>query len=194
VDRLLQGKEPGGLRRTPERETVIETPDVAPATADRAPAAHRTTRIYPYALSPDSVDRVIRDLGITARTVSRPEHADMIVALRARGDDQRLQRIVRATGIPVHAIKKNSTAQIRHALRDVFHVVHGMEDADVQEAVREAEDAVQRVIAEGVEVTLSPRRPALRKIQHRIVARHHLDARSEGREPQRHLIVLPVTA
>jgi hypothetical protein len=195
VDRLLQGKEPGGLRRTPERETPIETTEVAPAAPERVPAAgQRATRIYPYALSPDSVERVIRDLGVTARTVSRPEHADMIVALRGRGDDLRLQRIARATGVPVHAIKKNSTAQIRHALRDVFHVMHGVEDAEVQDAVREAEDAVQRVIAEGVEVTLTPRRPALRKIQHRIVARHHLDARSEGREPRRHLVVLPVTA
>ncbi|MEW6467228.1 MAG: AAA family ATPase, partial [Pseudomonadota bacterium] len=40
-----------------------------------------TVRIYPYAISRDQVERVLRDLRLDARTVPHPDAADMIVAL-----------------------------------------------------------------------------------------------------------------
>jgi predicted RNA-binding protein Jag len=149
------------------------------------------TRIYPYALSRDLLERVIRDLRLEARTVSRPEQADMIVALRSRGDDRRLQRIIGATDLPLHLVKSNTTAQLRRLLQTLFHVMQGVEDAEVRAAVAEVEHAIQRVLAEGVEIALAPRRPMVRKLQHRLVARYHLEAESRGREPLRHLVIQP---
>jgi hypothetical protein len=193
VDLVLQGQEPGGLRRTPGQETPLQTPDsssMPPRPAQSVPT-DRLARIFPYALNPDLVERVIRDLRIKARVVHRPEHADIILALRAREEDQRLGRMLRATGASLHAVKKSSTAQIRNALRNVFHVLHGIDEAEVGAAVRDAEDAVRRVIDEGSVVALPPRSATLRKLQHRIAARHDLEARSEGRESARHLVIGP---
>jgi hypothetical protein len=153
--------------------------------------AGRTARIHPYGLSRDSLERVIRDLRLDARTVNRPESADLIVALRSRAEDARLQRALASRPVPVHVVKRNTTAQIRHLLQNLFHVLHGWDDEEVDEAVREAEVAVQRALLEGVPVELAPRSPTLRQLQHRVVARHHLLAESVGREPRRHLVIRP---
>ncbi len=44
---------------------------------------------------------------------------------------------------------------------------------------------------EGIAVALSPRTASLRRLQHRIVSRHHLVAESHGSEPLRHLVIHP---
>jgi hypothetical protein len=99
--------------------------------------------------------------------------------------------LAQGAGVPVHLVKKNTTAQLRLLLQNVFYVFQGMGDDEVSDAVRAAEQAIRRVNEEGVAVELAPCRPALRKLQHRLAARHHLLAESVGSEPQRHLVIYP---
>lgn len=195
VDKLLRSGISSGLRRRaldavpggPEEPgTAPERPPFRPA-----PDRRRPTAIYPYAISRDSVERVLRDLRLNARTVARPERADMVLALRSRADDARLKRILDTTGVPLHMVKKNSTAQIRRLLEGVFNVLAGVEEAEVEDAVREAEAAVRRVLDHGEAEELAPRPPALRSLQHRVVARYRLNAESRGSEPERHLVIFP---
>jgi stage III sporulation protein SpoIIIAA len=200
VDAILSGIQPKGIYRrgsvaaqgaipASESEPAEEiAQDVLFVRSDQ----QRPVRIYAYALSRDSVERVIRDLHLEARTVRYPDQADLVVTLRAREDDASLQRIVQAAHLPVHAVKKNTTAQIRQLLRSLFHIVSGDKQDEVGEMVRETERAVQQVKAEGVMAELSPRSAALRQMQHRIVTRHGLIAESIGREPHRHLVIYPV--
>jgi stage III sporulation protein SpoIIIAA len=195
VDNLLRGLPSGAVRRTAcGPKTAVEPP---PETIEKmAPALsagdlRRTIRIYPYAVSRDLVERVIRDLDIDARVISRPERADLIIALRSRETDGRLQRITQSSGVPLHIIKKNSTAQIRHLLRDLFNVMPGVDENETEIAVRETEEGIRRAMQEGVAVELMPRPSALRRLQHRIASRHHLVAESIGKEPRRHLIIYP---
>lgn len=197
VDELLRGVIPGGERRRRgeagalEIETASPHSPAPPREAESGTAGEGTTRIYPYALSRDSVDRVIRDLRLDARTVGRPEQATMVLALRSRTGDQRLQRILQVTGLPMHLIKKNTTAQIRHLLQELFHLFAGMDDFEAREALQEAEAAIRQVMREGGKVDLAPRRSALRRLQHKLVVRHRLVAESSGSEPQRHLTIFP---
>jgi stage III sporulation protein SpoIIIAA len=192
VDNLLRGRDPGGLRRTPQGEEPFVTEEPLPRPAVPQPGLPEgLVRIYPYALSRDSVERVIRDLRLEARTVPHPEQASMIVTLRARADDPRLRRIVEATSLPVYEVKKNTTAQIRRLLQGVFNVLHSVDEDEVKEAVSEAEEAVQRVLEQGVIAELAPRPASLRKLQHRVIMGHFLVAESVGCEPQRHLVVYP---
>ncbi len=197
VDRLLRGRSAAGVRRTAAGEIPVE-PDVGqrpepdeilgPLSLNDV---RGTVRIYPYAISRDSLERVIRDLRLDARTVNKPEHAHLIVALRARADDARLRRIVQATGLPVHAVKKNSTAQMRRLLQNLFNMIHGMEEEEVDSAVRETEAGLRRALEEGVIVELAPRPASLRQLQHRVASRHHVAAESVGSEPKRHLVIYP---
>ncbi|HYE35892.1 R3H domain-containing nucleic acid-binding protein [Methylocaldum sp.] len=199
VDAILSGIQPKGVHRRGSTDTA------APALATESDSARerphqallvrsdqRPVRIYAYALSRDSVERVIRDLHLDARTVKYPDQADLVISLRAREDDPSLQRIVQAARVPVHAVKKNSTAQIRQLLRGLFNIAPGDNQDEVGDMVRETERAVRQVKAEGVVAELAPRSAALRQMQHRIVTRHGLVAESIGLEPHRHLVIYPV--
>ncbi len=197
VDALLRGADARGERRRRKDGGHIEAEVPVATTPPRtrapvSPPHAGPVRIYPYAVSRDSLDRVIRDLGLHAWIARRAEQADLIVALRSRGDDPRLHRLVQATGAPVHLIKRNTTAQMRHTLQDVFHVLEGVDEDAVSAAVQEAEQGVRHVLDAGVAVELAPRPPALRKLQHRVVVRHQLVAQSAGREPHRHLVIFPM--
>jgi stage III sporulation protein SpoIIIAA len=197
VDAVLRGDDPRGERRV-RGEGGAVTKEEAPPAARPRPTAQAASherrgprRIYPYALSRDSLERVLRDLGVDARAVSRPEQADVILALKSRGRDARLERLVAETGAELHWIKRNSTAPMRRALQSVFHVVGGVDDEEAADAVEEAEEAAERVLRDGTAVELTPRRSSLRKLQHLVASRHHLPAESIGREPGRRLVIHP---
>lgn len=199
VDDLLRGAPPGGMRRTPAGEQAIEPPP-RPHAAARPSDPGRplstsdlrgTVRIYPHAFGRDILERVIRDLQIDARVVNRPERAQLIITLRSRAGDARLQRIAQNSGATIHAVKKNSTAQLRHLLRDAFNLMPGFDEREAQTAVKETEEGIRRALSEGVSVALGPRPASLRRLQHRVVSRHHLIAESTGSEPRRHLVIHP---
>jgi len=197
VDSLLMGRSVRGTRRTPGAAAATPVPPPPPepeAPPLEAEDFKRTIRIYPYALSRDSVERVVRDLRIDAKTVPRPEKADFVIALRSRSEDRRLKGILEATGAPLHLIKKNTTAQIRRLLEREFHVLKGIEDEAINRALEEAKAAVTKAKTEGIDVGLAPQPPALRDLQQRFITRHHLVAESTGSEPRRHLVVHPVAA
>jgi hypothetical protein len=200
VDAILRGLPPNGQPRgagnipseAPPRPSPRSQPPEPPLpkpTPERG--GERLVRIYPYAISRDLVEKVIRDLRLNARTVPRAEQADLALALRARAADPRLSRLLEATSIPLHQVKRNSTAQIRHVLRDLFNIVPGLEEEAVDEAAREAEHAAQRVLTQGIVVELAPRSAPIRRMQHRIATRHRLLAESAGSEPERHLVLHP---
>ncbi|QRK08701.1 AAA family ATPase [Archangium violaceum] len=221
VDRLLAGENVGGERRqlVGGQVEVKEEPEaVAPLPArptrpgrpaptgeapvrEGAPTPRRepglrqgTTRVYAHAASRDLLERVLRDLGADARVVGRLENADVVLTLRSRANDPKLRKVSEKTGARVLAIKRNSSSEMRRVLRDVFLIAEGVDEDQIREAVAEAEHAIQRVLSEGVVVPLAPRPPRLRKLQHRLVSRYHLETVSHGSEPQRHLIIYPLGA
>jgi stage III sporulation protein SpoIIIAA len=197
VDRLLRSEEPGGVRRTPQGETVltdsgsdteehIETPSAFSVNEIKG-----TVRIYPYAINRDSVERVIRSMRLDAVVTNKPDRSHLIIALRSRAEDNRLKRIIQSSGLPLYIVKKNTTAQINRVLRNAFNLIHGSDEDEINAVVRETENAVRRVLDEGVTVELPPRPAALRQLQHRIASRHRVIAESQGSEPQRHLVIFP---
>jgi stage III sporulation protein SpoIIIAA len=209
VDRLLAGLEVGGERRRLDGgEVKVEAvaQSTAPLPAPRAKAAPAApaaaapapyqgpTRLYAHAVSRDLLERVLRELKVDARVVGRLESADLILTLRSRANDPKMRRAVERTGARVEVVKRNSSAELRRVLRGAFMVVEGMDEDQVREAVSEAEHAIQRVLSEGVVVPLAPRPPRLRKLQHRLVSRYHLETVSMGSEPVRHLVIYPLGA
>ena len=196
VDTLLRGSAPRGERREQGADGQIHVQPTAgeserpplPTAAGAAPRG--PARIYPYALSRDLLERVIRSLRLNARTVGGPEQADLVVALRARSDDLRLRRIMEGSGASLHFIKRNTANEMRRLLERTFHVLEGIEgEEELHEMVAETEAAIELALAERVEVSLTPRPPALRRMQHRIIAGRGLLAESSGKEPRRHLVI-----
>jgi len=149
-------------------------------------------RVYPHGLNREILERAGRDLGLDIRIVSRVESADLIIALRSRAEDLGLKKITRLSDAPIHFIKRNTTAEMRRLLQRTFSLVQGLDDEEVREAVEETEQAARMALEQGIEVALLPRRPALRKVQHRYISSLGLVAQSVGREPDRHLVIYPV--
>ncbi|MBN1209799.1 MAG: AAA family ATPase [Myxococcaceae bacterium] len=204
VDRLLAGREVGGERRRLDGgevrvEAVPQSTAPLPAPRSKAgPAApaqpQGPTRLYAHAVSRELLERVLRELKVDARVVGRLESADLILTLRSRANDPKMRRAVERTGARVEVVKRNSSAELRRVLRGAFLLMEGVDEDLVREAVAEAEHAIQRVLSEGVSVPLAPRPPRLRKLQHRLVTRYHLETVSQGSEPVRHLIIYPLGA
>ncbi len=197
VDRLLAGEPVGGERRTKDgqRVAVEELPPEPEPPIARVEGLPEPTpeprRVYLHAVSRDVFERVTRDLRLDLHVVRQPSMADVILALRGRANDPKVRRGLERTGKSIFTVKRNSSAEIRRILRHVFPTAEGHDAEEVREAVAEAEHAMRRVMAENVSVPLAPRPPALRRLQHRLVARYHLDATSIGSEPLRHLVILP---
>jgi nucleoside-triphosphatase THEP1 len=197
VDKLLRGLPPGGEHREQAATGHIhvrprdEEPQGLQNARSEGPDQRGPTRVYPYALSRDLLERVIRSLGLNARTVGGPEQADLVLALRSRGDDLRLKRMMEGSDASLHYIKRNTANEMRRLLERTFHVLEGIEGDELQEMIQETEAAIELVLAEHLEVALTPRRPALRKLQHRLIASRSLLAESVGKEPKRHLVISP---
>jgi stage III sporulation protein SpoIIIAA len=197
VDTLLRGILPRGERREQSGDGQIhvrvqeEGHKRAPLPPEEGAPRRGPARIYPYALSRDLLERVIRGLGLNARTVGGPEQADLVLALRSRSDDLRLRRMMQGSGASLHFIKRNTANEMRRLLERTFHILEGVEGEELHEMLAETEEAIRRVLAEREEVELAPRRPALRKMQHRIIAGRGLLAQSTGKEPKRRLVIRP---
>lgn len=205
VDTILRGYQPAGEKRTMTEDGVIEVKTFQPETAlprskrQEMPAPERlppipsgTVRIYPHGVNREILERAGRDLDLDIRIASRAESADLIFALRTRAEDMGLRKITRLSDAPLHYIKRNTTAEIRRLLQKIFNLVPGVDEDEVREAVEETEAAVTKAKEEGVEVALAPRRPSVRKVQHRYISSLGLVAQSVGREPERHLVIYPV--
>ncbi len=198
VDRTLAGNEVRGERRKRGEQGRVEVEEVRFATApipapapEPVPGRRGPTRIYAHAVSRDLVERVLRDLPVEARVVDRPERAEVILAMKSRSGDPRIRRALEGGRAVVHAVKRNSSSELRRVLRNALFVMEGTEKERVREAVLEAEHAIQRVLGENVAVPLAPRPSGLRRLQHRMVSRYHLAAESIGSEPRRHLVIYP---
>ncbi|HEX9080446.1 MAG TPA: R3H domain-containing nucleic acid-binding protein [Desulfuromonadaceae bacterium] len=197
VDALLRGYPLPGEYRERAANGQVHVREQEPGGSPHSPARPEPerregqVRIYPYALSRDILERVIRSYHLDARTAGGPEQADLVLALRSRSDDLRLRRITEGSNAQLHFIKRNTANEMRRFIERVFHVLEGQEADEAAEIADEVEAAVKRVLEEGVEVALAPRPPALRKLEHRFVSAHGLLARSCGREPHRYLVIHP---
>lgn len=197
VDAILRGFSVPGEHREQAANGQIHVREIEPepsaafAPTQVQPQREGPLRIYPYALSRDLLERVIRSLHLDARSVGDPEQADLVIALRSRGEDLRLKRMIAGSSAQLHFIKRNTANEMRRLIERVFHLLEDEADDEAAGLVEEIETALEKVNREGVEVALSPRPPLLRKMQHRIISGQGFMAQSSGREPDRHLVIYP---
>jgi len=140
-------------------------------------------RIYPYAVSKNRLERAIQDLKVSARVVRNLDEADLILTLK--GHDRRTTlKMKNSSTAVIYTIKSNTIKQITEFLREYFRIPA----LDLEElALKEVEDAVEKVIKNSLPVEITPQNSYIRKLQHKLVEKHHLRSRSTGVEPNRRL-------
>ncbi len=192
VDALLAGKPVGGERRV-RRDGKVEitaAPErsLPPPGAEASRDANAPLKVYVHGVGKPIIDRVMR--GVDVRVVGKPELADAVFVLRSKADEPRIRKVTGKPGVAIHLLKRATGAELRRALRSALVEVAG-EPAEVKEALSEAEHAIERALNEAAAVHLAPRPPRLRKLQHELAERFHLETRSEGDGPLRHLVLYP---
>jgi len=89
-----------------------------------------------------------------------------------------------ADGIPIQVLKSNTITQIKNALSRMYQ----LDTPDPTEsALQETLEGISRAKTTNSMVELSPQNAYVRRLQHQLVERHELTARSTGKEPNRRL-------
>ena len=142
-----------------------------------------TVRVFPYGVSRSKIERAIQNLRVPAVVVRKWDDADVVLTLKAleRRDNGKLRDIA-SQNVPIYSIKTNTTAQIQSCLRD-FYDLPSTDDEEL--AMREAEEAVYKVMLHHKPVELSPQTSYIRRLQHQLAEKYHVQSRSTGSEPNR---------
>ena len=146
--------------------------------------------IYPYGVSKDRLVRAINDLHVPATIARTPKDADVVLTLKAQEKRQpRTLKNLEEEGLEVSVLRSNTVSQMKLFLQQAF----GLEDQQSaeDEALHEAEQAVDRVMSFGKPVELSPQNSHVRRLQHLIVEQHGLGSQSRGEVPWRRVVVMP---
>jgi stage III sporulation protein SpoIIIAA len=145
----------------------------------------RTVRIYPYGVSRSRLERAIRELRVPAAIAKTWQDSDAVVALKAhyRREPGRLREAIDHNK-PTFVVRSNTQVQIEAVLRQMFDL---NSESEENGALREAEEAIARVMESGQAVELMPQNAYIRRLQHQLVEQYNLTSASIGTEPQRRI-------
>ena len=164
------------------------------------PAASKTTpktvRIFPYGVSRSRLDRAIIESRVPAYVARDIGDADAVLALKAtyKREPGKMREAAQKK-LPVYVVRSNTYAQIANTIREIFGLaaIPESEEDTLENALLEAQDAIERVKASNEIAELAPANSYTRRMQHQIVERHQLFSESVGVEPQRRVRILPVS-
>jgi len=131
------------------------------------------------------VEKALQELRVPATIVKEPAQADAILTLEANARGASDEG---APGIPVEIVSSNTYGQILESLRKLFTTA---DSAREEFALREVEEAMQRVAEGNRSIELLPQNSYIRRLQHEAIARHNLRSTSVGKEPRRRVMILP---
>ncbi|WP_218079554.1 R3H domain-containing nucleic acid-binding protein [Anthocerotibacter panamensis] len=168
-----------------------------------------TLNIYPYGVSRNDLEQIIRHYSFPVHLTKDIDDADVVLALRTHlRDKAKICAVAQNRQIPIHTVKTNSVPYITRALRRLLQIDEpaGGENLDLNmllngdsedelEALEEARLAVEQiVIPKGQTVELLPRSPNIRRMQHELIEHYQLRSKSFGDEPNRRLRIYPERA
>ncbi len=142
--------------------------------------------VFPYGVSRNKIERAIANLNVNASIARKWDEADVVLTLKSleRKESEKLKSIA-AENVPIYSIKTNTTAQVMHALKDLF----ALPSIDAEEiALREASEAIYKVLLDSKPVELTPQTSYVRRMQHQLAEQHRVMSRSTGMEPNRRVL------
>lgn len=198
VDKMLRGIPPRPeirVRNVKGEVEVVQGTDTPPLPPTEAKIGSHTleiaeshpmpaiVKIFPYGVSRNRLERAIRELRVPGYISKELGEANAVIALKAH-ERKNVAMIaeVRRRGLPLYVIKSNTYAQIAGVIRDIFHLGESDEEAT---AIKDAEEAISRVLETGEPQELSPQTSYLRRLQHQLAEKYQLTSESIGTEPFR---------
>ena len=176
------GKNANGATRQ-EQAGVIETS--GQLSMETGEAKRKPVSIYPYGVGQNRLRSAAKTLRVPVQLVDTLGAADVVMTLK-NYYRQQPQPVVDAErrNIPIYILRSNTVTQMEQCLADIFHLSNDPVDA-FAEAMREAQDAVQRVLNGAGVAELRPQVATIRSQQHQLARAANLVSHSYGREPSR---------
>jgi stage III sporulation protein SpoIIIAA len=166
------------------------------------PVGEEEFRVFLYGVSKSYLDRILERLNLhQIRTTKNVYDANAVIAIKANArPGSKILKLAQDYEVPVFYAKTNTMPQIQRALREALdgdagafagQISHTPFEDEMEQALREAQEAIDTVQSEDIAVELAPRRSYIRRIQHELVEKHMMTSVSIGDEPNRRLKVLP---
>ena len=167
-----------------ELKTLSPAPRPVLAPAPASLPSTRFSRIYPFGVNRSRLEDAVRKLKLPVTLVNSFTEAEVVLTTKTyyRKRPQAL-RAAEAEGVPIFVLRRSSVSQIEQYLMSIF----GLEKpaGTINVAIKEAQDAVDRISAGEADIELSPQSSFIRRLQHQIAERSNLLSRSKGNEPTR---------
>ena len=175
------------LRPTPKSRDDLEESDLE-VQADRPTSM---IHILPYGVNKDKVRQAARAAKAPVEVVGDLSAADLLLTTKNfyRRRTQALNE-AESMGKPVYVLRKNTAAQIHQFLLALDRSSGRMVSQDsVKQAVKEAEEAAERLDGGEHRADLSPQVAYIRRLQHQFAEQRGLASSSSGREPSRRVVL-----
>lgn len=146
---------------------------------------NRTVRIFPYGIGQNRLRSAAKSLNVSIDIVDDLHMADIVMTLKNyyRQQPQPIADAERRQ-IPIYILRSNTANQMEQCLVDVFQVPSEPVDLFTQ-AMRETQEAIQRILNGADTVELRPQAATIRSQQHQLARAANLISHSYGREPHR---------
>ena len=181
-----------GSRRPVEISEIDEIDEIEELQEDIEPSGdpQRSTtmrRIYSYGVGLNKLRSTALRMGVPVQFVDDLRRTDVVVTLKSYYR-KRPALIMEAEerSLPVYVLRSNTQIQMEGFLADLFGVTPQSGDS-LDLAMREAQEAIRRVLSGAPSIDLNPQPPAVRRQQHMAVRSANLVSHSYGRDPQRHV-------
>ena len=173
-------------RRRAERAAQMTgslDPAAEAGNGDRKPKA---VRVFPYGIGQNRLRTAAQNLKVSVEVVKELRDADIVMTLK-NYFRQKPQPIADAQrrNVPVYVLRSNTVTQMEQYLLDVFQLRRDDPDLVFDSAMRETQNAIQRLLKGEKSVELSPQAASIRSQQHQLARTANLISHSYGREPHR---------
>ena len=149
----------------------------------------KTAKVYPFGVARNRLINASKSLRVPIYLVDSLGEADVLVTTK-QFYRRRTKVIVDAErkGTPIYVLRANTVAQMESFLADYFRLSEVKDDA-FERAMRETEEAINRVLEGMPSVELSPQQSAIRRYQHQLASNANLESHSHGTEPNRRVSI-----
>ncbi len=144
----------------------------------------RVLRVMPVGVGRELVERALREQRVPATVTQSPEDADVALALEHAAEQGRVPEQIES----MVTVRSNTWAQVEEAVREL---AAERNSAREEFALREAGEAIEKVLADNVPVELLPQNAYVRRLQRELIERRNLKSKTVGEEPRRRVRLLP---
>jgi stage III sporulation protein AA len=202
IEPAARGKKDRGRELSPERERKPagrrppSEPEAAPEEiASFSELAMRPVRetqdtlksisAYGYGLARSKLEEAAQRLRVPLTVASDLDEADLVVTVKNYYRKRpKMISDAEKSGMPIYVLRSSTSVQIDNFLIDVFGLTADETDPYAV-AMRDVQDAIQRIGNGTRSVDLNPQPPHIRRMQHELIRDAHLISHSYGREPYR---------